>query len=178
METMSRTAIHSMTILAAAALASAPLFAQGGLEALGAYAGVWQSKGVSHDTAYSKAGNNSAETRCNWSPNHGFLVCDQTVHPPDGGTQNDLSIYTYNDSDGTYQFTGLSRGSSRVRNLKLTIEGRRWTYSSQFDAGGKTVHFRTVNEFVSPSKVTFRAEYSEDGKTWTLMSEGASERAQ
>src|SRR5258706_2240690 len=76
---------------------------------LGAFLGMWEGKGASKDSAYSKAGPNSAQTNCNWSPNHGFLVCDQIVHLPDGVTQNDLSIYTNNETDHSYAFYGLSK---------------------------------------------------------------------
>lgn len=144
------------------------------VDALGAYLGVWEGKGVSKDTPYSKAGNSSAQTNCNWSPNRGFLVCDQIVHTPAGTTQNDLSIYTYNEKDHTYAFFGLSRNDSHARTPKLTIDGKRWTYSGQFDDGAKHIQFRTVNDFTSAATVTYRAEYSEDGTHWTTMSEGTS----
>ena len=58
---------------------------------------------------------------------HGFL--------PDGTTQNDLSIYTYNETDRSYAFYGSSRNNSRVRTPKLTIEDKRWTYSGEFEDG-------------------------------------------
>ena len=117
---------------------------------LGAFLGMWEGKGASKDSAYSKAGPNSAQTNCNWSPNHGFLVCDQIVHLPDGVTQNDLSIYTYNETDHSYAFYGLSRNNSRVRTPKLTIEDKRWTYSGEFEDNGKKIRFRTINDFTTP----------------------------
>ena len=108
------------------------------------------------DSAYSKAGPNSAQTNCNWSPNHGFLVCDQIVHLPDGATQNDLSIYTYNETDHSYAFYGLFQNNSRVRTPKLTIEDKRWSYSGEFEDNGKKIRFRTINDFTTPATVTFR----------------------
>ncbi len=141
------------------------------LSSLGAYLGKWKGAGESKDTAYSKAGTTTAETNCNWSPNQGFLICDQKVP-----TGNDLSIYTYNEQDHTFQFVGLSRGSNRVRALKLVIEGKHWTYLSETQINGKRVQFRTVNEFTNPDTVVYKAEYSEDGEHWVLMSEGTNRR--
>lgn len=163
-------------VLAAAMLLAQPAKTPAGLDALGAYLGVWEGKGAAKDTAYSKAGNSSATTNCNWSPNHGYLVCDQTVHTPEGTTQNDLSIYTYNEKSQSYAFFGLSRNQDRARTPKLVIEGNRWTYSGGFDDGAKHIQFRTVNNFTSPTTVTYRAEYSDDGVHWTTMSEGTSTR--
>ena len=161
-----------LTILLA--MCTSPIYAD--VNALGAFLGMWEGKGTSKDSAYSKAGPNSAQTNCNWSPNHGFLVCDQIVHLPDGVTQNDLSIYTYNETDHSYAFYGLSKNNSRVRTPKLTIEEKRWTYSGEFEDHGKKIRFRTINDFTSPTTVTYRAEYSEDGTHWTLMSEGTNTR--
>jgi len=143
-----------------------------GLNALGAYLGVWHGQGVAKGTPYSKAANDSAETTCNWSPNHGFLLCDQIVHTPEGTTQNDLSIYTYNEKAHAYAFFGLSRDDSHVRAPKLTINGKRWIYLGQFDDGGKHIQFRTVNDFTSATAVTYRAEYSEDGSHWKYHERG------
>ena len=157
-------------------LCAQPAKAPAGVEALGAYLGVWEGKGVAKDTAYSKVGTSSATTNCSWSPNHGFLVCDQIVHTPEGTVQNDLSIYTYNEKADSYAFFGLSRNASQARTPKFTIDGKHWIYSGGFDDGAKHIQFRTVNEFTSPGTVIYRAEYSEDGTHWTLMSESSSTR--
>ena len=145
------------------------------LSSLGAYLGVWKNEGISKETKYSKVGKNSAETTCNWSPNHGFLVCDQVVQTPNG-KGNDLSIYTYNEKDQTFAFYGLSRENKHVRTPKLTIEGNRWTYQGEFDDQGKNIRVRTINEFISATSVTYRTEYSEDSVNWIVMYEGNSKR--
>jgi hypothetical protein len=145
------------------------------LNSLGLYVGVWKAETVSKDTAYSKAGKRTSETTCNWGPNHGFLICDQIVHNANGD-HNDLSIYTYNEKDHTFAFYGLSRDNPPVRAPKFTVEGKRWTYSSEFDDGGKHIRQRTINEFTSPDSVTYRGEYSEDGTNWIVMFEGSNKR--
>jgi hypothetical protein len=145
------------------------------LEKLGAFVGKWQGSGEMVNSAYSQAGKNSGETNCSWSPSHGFLICDQTVHLP-SGTQNDLSLYTYNESDKSYAFFGHSRNDRNTRSPRLTIEGNIWTYANEFDEGSKHIKMRTVNEFKSPSLMLWRAEYSEDGTHWTSMGSGSMTR--
>ena len=143
--------------------------------ALGAYLGQWTGQGKILDSPFSKAGNAGGETNCNWAPNRGFLVCDQKTYSP-AGPSNDLSIYTYNQKDHAYHFFGLSRNSGNVRSPKLTIDGNRWTYSSQFNNSGKHVRIRTINVFTSPTTVTYRTEYSVNGAPWYLMGSGSSRR--
>ena len=145
------------------------------VEKLGAFVGKWNGKGELVNSAYSKAQTVSAETDCNWSANHGFLICDQTVHLTDGN-QNDLSVYTYNEKDHSYAFFGHSRNDSQVRTPKLTIEGNFWTYFTEFDDGPKHIRIRTINEFKTPSLVTYRTEFSEDGTNWKPMGSGSMTR--
>jgi|SRR5579872_6196852 len=164
---------HSIWILLVATTAIA--MAAEDLNSLNAYAGRWKGAGESKDTPYSKAGPSGAETNCNWSPNHGFLICDQMVRNGEG---NDLSIYTYDEKEHSFAFYGISRGNPRARTTKLSIEGKRWTYSSEFENNGKRVQIRTVNEFTSPDLVVYRTEYSEDGEHWILMGEGANRRVE
>lgn len=147
-----------------------------GLDKVGAFLGEWKSKGEMRDTTFSKAGSNSATTTCAWSLNHGYLTCDQLVQTPDG-PENDFSVYTYNEKDHTYLFFGLSRGDGDARTPKLTIEGNLWTYLGGFDRkDGKHISFRTTNTFTSPTNVTWRSEFSDDGAHWTIMGEGTETR--
>ena len=171
-----------LTGLAALMLSLPGLAAVGGtatpaspLSALSAYWGQWTGQGKILDSPFGKAGDAGGETNCNWSPNHGFLVCDQKTHSP-AGASNDLSIYTYNQKDHAYHFFGLSRNSGNVRSPKLTIEGNRWTYLSEFTGSGKHVRIRTINVFTSPTTVTYKTEYSVDGAPWKLMGSGSSHR--
>ena len=146
------------------------------LEKLGALLGHWNTSGEMKDTPYSKARTKSNdEMTCSWTPNHGFLVCDQIIHTLTE-TRNDLSIYTYNEKQHTFSFFGLSRNDTEARTTKLTIEGSLWTYFDESDEGGKHVQFRTTNQFSSPSTVIWRSEYSEDGVHWTLMGQGTDKR--
>lgn len=142
---------------------------------LGAFLGKWKATGEMKDTAYSKARPSISENTCNWSANHGFLICDQIIQSA-SGLRNDLSIYTYNEQEHAFAFFGLSRNDREPRATKLNIEGNVWTYWDEESDKGKHISFRTTNRFTSPSTIVWRSEFSEDGTHWILMGEGQDTR--
>ena len=147
-----------------------------GIDKLGVFLGHWRTTGEMRETNYSKARKKSDdEMICQWMPNHGFLICDQLIHRPQG-TENELSIYTYNEKDRTYAFFGIGREDKEARTTKLTIQDNVWTYADESVEAGKRVQFRTLNTFVSPNEVEWRSEYSEEGAHWIVMGEGRDTR--
>jgi hypothetical protein len=140
--------------------------------------GKWISNGQFLDSAFSKANQASAVTRCAWSPDHVFVICDQDI--VFGGTpMRDLSIYTFAPKTSKYYFYGISLGEEKARNTALDISdnGERWVYSSSDEIKGKTVQFRTTNQFHGNDAVEWRSEFStDDGKSWTKMGEGKETR--
>ncbi len=147
-----------------------------GIEKLAAFLGHWHATGELNDAAAGKSATKlTSDFTCDWAANHGFLICDQIVHAPDGD-HNDLSIYTYGEKDHTFLFFGITRGSKEARTTNLTIEGNLWTYSSTETNAGKQTQYRTTNRFASASKVDWRAEYSNDGEHWTMTAEGSDVR--
>jgi hypothetical protein len=166
-----------MAALNALASAAHPPNPENEIDKLSAFVGHWTLSGELKDAATGKPTIKlSSDITCNWSTNHGFLICDQIIHLPDG-TQNDFSIYTYSEKDHAYQFFGITRGNKEPRTTKLTIEGNLWTYSSSDTSGGKNVQYRTTNRFTTASKVEWRSEYSEDGTHWITTAEGTDARA-
>ncbi|HEV2352316.1 MAG TPA: hypothetical protein VG028_20980 [Terriglobia bacterium] len=148
----------------------------GELEKLSAFLGTWATKGEMRDTPYSKAqANITSVLTCQWAPNHGFLICDQVIHTP-AGANNDLSVYTYNESTRQFSFFGIGRNDARARTPALAIEGNTWTYLGGFDNGSKHIQFRTSNTFTNARSIAWRSEYSEDGTHWMLMGEGTDSR--
>ncbi len=140
--------------------------------------GKWISNGQFVDSDFSKANKASAVTRCGWSPDHIFVICDQDVLF--GGTpMRELSIYTFAPQTGKYYFYGVSWGEEKARNtaLDITNNGELWVYSSTNDIKGKPVQFRTTNQFHGNDAVNWWSEFSTDGgKTWTKTGEGKETR--
>ena len=140
--------------------------------------GKWVGSGQFVDSAYSRANKASAVTKCAWSPDHIFVICDQDINF--GGTpMRDLSIYTYAPKTSKYYFYGISLGQEKPRNtaLDITDHGQRWVYSSTDQIKGKAVQFRTTNQFHGNDTVEWWSESSDDGgKTWMKTGEGRETR--
>lgn len=140
--------------------------------------GKWVSSGQFVDSAYSKANTASATTKCAWSPDHVFVVCDQDI-VFGGQPMRDLSVYAFAPKTGKYYFYGISLGDEKPRNTALDIadNGQRWTYLSTNEIQGKPVQFRTTNQFHGNDNVDWWTEFSTDnGKTWTKTGSGKETR--
>ena len=140
--------------------------------------GKWVGNGQFVDSNFSKANTASAVTKCIWSPDHIFVVCDQDINF--GGTPlRDLSIYAFAQKTGKFYFYGVSLGEETPRHtaLEVTDNGARWVYSSSDEIKGKPVQFRTTNQFHGDDTVEWWSEASSDGgKTWTKTGEGKETR--
>jgi len=136
--------------------------------------GKWVSTGQFLDSAYSHANKTSAVTKCAWSPDHIFVICDQDIDF--GGTPlRTLSIYTFAPKTNKFYFYGISLGEETPHHTALEISenGELWVYSSSDEIKGKSVQFRTTNQFHGNDKVDWWTEFStDDGKTWTKTGEG------
>ena len=173
---------RTTTILFLLSLFSAQLFASDakpGPDVLNRWVGgKWVGSGQFVDTDYSKANRARATTTCLWSPDHIFVICDQDVNF--GGTpMHDLSIYAFDPKTARFYFYGVSLGTEKPRSPALDISenGERWTYSSTAEIQGKSVQFRTTNQFHGNDNIEWWSEYSTDGgKTWTKTGGGTESR--
>jgi hypothetical protein len=140
--------------------------------------GKWVGSGQFVDSDYSKANTASATTKCAWSPDHVFVICDQDI-VFGGQPMRDLSIYTFSPKTSKYYFYGISLGEEKARNtaIDITDNGTRWIYSSTNEINGKPVQFRTTNQFHGNDTVEWWTQFSiDDGKTWTKTGSGKETR--
>jgi hypothetical protein len=140
--------------------------------------GTWVGTGTFLASTYSKASTASATTRCAWSPDHIFVLCDQDI-VFGGAPMRDLSIYSFAPKTGKYYFYGVSLGEEKVRSTALEIsdDGTRWVYSNTTEIAGKSVQFRITNQFINPDAVKWWTEFSlDEGKTWTKTGDGEEKR--
>ena len=144
------------------------------LDALDRFAGTWQSQGTFVDTAYSSAGSASGTTTCAWSGDHMFMICQQ-VATLNGKRDDDVAIYSYDDSSNAYRFYNVH--ATQVTSSVITVNGNTVVYPFTFVDKGKSVTIRTLNIWDNPKFYTWRTVYSTDGgTTWTLMANGTSRR--
>jgi hypothetical protein len=162
-------------VFATAGLIALPVRGAGApLDELDRFAGTWQSHGTFVDGPYSKASTSTAATTCAWSTGHTFMICQQSVST-DGKVSDDLGIYAYDETAGTYRFYSVQTAHTTASTI--TVAGNTITYPFSFTEKGKNVTIRTLNVWDSPSLYRWRTEYStDDGTSWKLMGSGSSQR--
>jgi hypothetical protein len=145
------------------------------LSKLDVWAGHWKTQGDSMDSAFSSAGKLSSDMTCAWSPNHGYMLCDQLIDASNG-KMNSLSVYTYSDTEKAIKFYGIEK-DGKPRSTAVTVKDTLWTYMGSFESNGKKIDIRTMNIFVSADKVLWHTEFSDDGgQHWALMNQGSNAR--
>jgi len=144
-------------------------------KALEVWIGSWTGSGEMKPNPFGPAGPMSWSEECSWFGGAGFnVVCKSKGAGPTGPTQG-LGIMGYNPAKKVYTHygidtTGWSGGSEG------TLSDGEWTFTSQDEYEGKTYHTRFTMKWVSPTSMTFSWDMSEDGKTWTNLMEGTSEK--
>lgn len=134
------------------------------------YGGSWAV--TRHEKATGKSATDSLVNAC--SQIGQYFACQQTVN----GKTAALVVFIP-DGNGGHYFTHavLPDGHSPGRG-ELTITGNHWVYLGHSDqADGKTMWYRTTNDFQSKDRIHFESAQSADGKTWTVMSDGDDTRS-
>lgn len=122
----------------------------------------WHTKGESGGTPW------HADTRCGWSANHGFVVCDQLIND----RVNQLMILSYDDAAKAYRISSIGKDREPIISFG-TVAGEVWTNTGEFDQGGKRILMKTVVDFSVPRHYSDREMISEDGGAhWTEESRG------
>lgn len=143
---------------------------------LGVFVGKWQSEGAFLDSPYSKAGKVTSDIDCIWSPQRNFLICEQLI-TDSGGKHTQLSIFSYNSKDKNYTISSMAGPGKQPWNGTVNINGNIWTYPGGYEANGKKVEIRTINDFSVPGVETFKTEFSDDGGAhWMLTLQGTAHR--
>jgi hypothetical protein len=137
---------------------------------LGIWAGRWTYHAQTYETRYSHAYTYDGTAACNWSPNHGFMVCDYLNHNPEPGAPvNDLGVFSYDPNTRAFSRVGVFN-ESKPFTQQLSVDGNRWTASAKIPYKGKTIIYRDVYLFQSSDKRTATTQISaDDGKTWTTV---------
>jgi hypothetical protein len=170
---MKRIAVASVVILLLAALtalaqtASTPSAEQ---KKFGVFIGSWTGDGRVETTPFGKGGIVKSTMTCSWFTGGFQLVCNSEDVGPMGKISSH-SIYGYNaEKKQNFSFSIDSSGFDGPGTAK--VDGSTWTFDGTATMGGKTFWFRTVVKLGSPTEITYKGEYSEDGKTWKPQAEG------
>jgi len=142
-----------------------------GIQALGAFLGKWESEGT-----FAAGQKVTAALECRWSPQKGWLICDQTV-TMNGQQSRQLTAYTWNPADGAYSYTTVPGPGGRPATGGIEINGNTWTYLSRSEANGQTTQIRNTNVFTDARTETFKVERSTDGgQTWSPLLQGVAHK--
>jgi len=151
------------------------------LDRLNAWQGHWTIASESRETPYSHAYAVSWTADCSWMPNRSYMICDFRsvgADPESGTVQNNLSLFTYSQSEQAYHHMGITRDHKPLYE-KMDVVGDTWTDQFEIPYKGKSLYCRDVYTFTSPSKYERRFEISADqGANWTLVSTGVGTKSQ
>lgn len=165
-------------LLATAALAEEPPAAPQPTaehEVLAKWVGSWSGSGEMKDSPFGPGGPMTWTEECSWFKGGKFhVVCKSKGSTPMGPTEG-LGIVGYNAGKKVYTHYGVdSTGWSGY--AEGTRSGDTWTFQSKETMGGQTFLSRFTLTLESPTKMVFAWSTSEDGKKWTQLMEGSSEK--
>jgi hypothetical protein len=133
-----------------------------------AYAGTWKVETESFPTPYSKASREERTLLNDCWKSGAYLACRQIVD----GDPKVLIVFTCSGRDNTCTSYQIPPDGTDPHAGKMTIDGDTWTFPWSTTEDGKTVWFRVVNTWSSPTSIQYRQEFSTDHVHWTPMSVG------
>lgn len=159
---------QAASVAAATTAAPATALPTAGLDAVAAYAGIWQADVQYQDTPYSKKYDAKYQLHNECWRSAGYYACDQFVD----GASKALLVFMYDPLKGYTSYPIPVEGSPDVHPGRLMIDGKVWTFPWEVKKAGKTTYFHVINTWTSEDSIEFRQEYSEDGKRWQPMAQG------
>lgn len=102
-----------------------------------------------------------------------FFVCDQSVN---GGASSLLVFIPRSDQPGHYYTQNIRPEGRATSRADMTIDGNVWTFLSNWDNSGHTIFYRTVNTFVSKTRIKYEQSESQNNKDWTVTNSGEETR--
>ncbi len=163
-------AVVLLLITAAVALAQKPQTPGPEQKKLGVFVGSWTGEGKLETTPFTKGGVAQSTMTCKWYQGGYHLVCDAEDSGP-AGKNFGHSIYGY-DTEKKQYFTFGIESSGFAGPGGVSVNGSTWMFDAKATMAGKPLWYRTGVNFTSPTGISWKSEYSEDGKSWKLLGEG------
>ncbi len=110
------------------------------------------------------------DNRC--EPIGKFFACEQSVN----GQVQLLVVFVPSGREDEYSVQNISTDGESGSKTVLTIGGTRWTYTSKEKSNGKTVYYRTTNDFRDTDHIHFEQFQSDDGQHWKSVRSGEEKR--
>lgn len=140
--------------------------AQGANTAVTAYTPLWLYNGSWQVT---RKGDSKPDELVNQCALLGtYFACQQTVN----GTPSELLIFIPAKTSGKYFTQSVNPEGRAGGRGDLEISGDKWVFSSTWDAGGRTVYYRTTNVFTGKDHIHFEQAESGNNRDWTVKMTG------
>lgn len=97
-----------------------------------------------------------------------YFACEQTIDAQHGN----LIVFVATDKPGHFYTQNITPEGRATGRADLEISGDKWTYSSTWDQGGKTIFYRTTNIFTGKNKIHFEQAESSDGTEYKVTGSG------
>jgi hypothetical protein len=140
------------------------------VEKLSYFIGTWHAEGEMKASMFGPGGKVTNVTRNEWMLNNTFFITHHEEHNP-AGTFQMVNVTGYDPEKKEYveyEFDGQGN-SGRSEG---TFDGKTWTWTSEFTAGGQTVKSRGTVTPTSASSYDFTWEVAPHGTDWTLIQKG------
>jgi uncharacterized protein DUF1579 len=139
------------------------------------FVGKWTGTGEMKPGPFGPGGKSTWTETCEWFDGGFSVVCKSEGASPMGPMKG-LGVLGYNSEEKVYTYFGVDNAGWSDY-AKGKVEGKTWSYSSEFKVGGKPFMSHMAIEETSATSQSFKWETSADGgKTWTVMMDGSSKK--
>ncbi|HEX4170799.1 MAG TPA: hypothetical protein VHZ55_35510 [Bryobacteraceae bacterium] len=97
-----------------------------------------------------------------------YFSCQQSVN----GAVSELLVIIPGASAGLFSTQSILPDGRAGGKGGLEISGNRWIFSSNWNQGGKTTFYKTINTFTGDSKIQFEQQESPDNTNWKTVKSG------
>lgn len=97
-----------------------------------------------------------------------YFTCQQTVN----GVPSELLVFLPAKTAGQYYTQSIMPDGRAGGRGDLGIDGDKWIYLSNWNQGGKTTFYRTINVFSGKDRIHFEQQESTNNKDWSTTGSG------
>ncbi len=128
---------------------------------LALYNGTW---------AVTRKNGGKADTMTNQCSKVGhFYTCDQSVNSTPGAL---LVFIPIANKPGHYYTQNIRPEGRATSRGDLEIDGDQWIFLSNWDQGGRTTYYKTVNTFTTHNHIHFEQSESNNNLDWSVTASG------
>ncbi len=97
-----------------------------------------------------------------------YFTCQQTVN----GMPSELLVFLPAKAVGQYYTQSVMPDGRAGGRGDLAIDGDKWIYSSNWNEGGKTTFYKTINVFSGKDRIHYEQQESANNKDWKTTGSG------